>query len=102
MSTTPSARPAGTPGPTRKNDAWRSGRSGRWPCVPPWLFDSSGPRGVALMRQPGLSGEAVEHLANLGARGRVVRVLEHDRRAAAGDPRHRGPVADRAAIDAEQ
>ena len=44
MSIVPSDLPAGTPGPTRKKDARRSGRSGIAPCVPPALIlESTGP-----------------------------------------------------------
>ena len=44
ISITPRSFPAGTPGPTKKNAARKSGTSGNSPCVPPgFIFDVTGP-----------------------------------------------------------
>src|SRR5215470_3089874 len=56
MSMSPSERPAGTPGPTTKNAARSSGRSGRWPCVPAgrFVFVAIAPVYPEPTNQPGL------------------------------------------------
>src|SRR5437867_7918985 len=50
----------------------------------------------------GIGGQTVEQLAHARAHGRVLRVLEHDRRGAARHPRHGRPVRDGAAVDADE